>query len=73
MRGWLESETVRHLGAALLYWLLAWTSLGLVTDVWDWRSLAGGALSIVIPVVQRIAKPDLIAPVAWLNRRNPTP
>lgn len=73
MRSWTESLTVRHLAAALLYWALTWTSLGLATGTWDWRTLAGGALSIVIPVVQRLVKPDLVAPLDILNRRNPKP
>lgn len=71
MRGWRSSATIRHLGFALLYWGLTWVSVSIATDAWDWKYLAAGALSILIPAVQRLAGPDLIAPLDVLNRRNP--
>ena len=73
MRNWLDSATVRHLGAALLLNVLTWCLLSLGTDVWDWKALVASSISILIPFVRRIAQPDLVAPVAALNARNPQP
>ena len=73
MRSWLDSATLKHLAYALLYWLLTWASVSLASGVWDWKYLAAGALSILIPAVQRLAQPDLVAPLASLNRGNPKP
>jgi len=73
VRDWLDSATIKHLSYALVYWLLTWASLSLATDAWDWKYLLAGVLSIVIPVFQRLAAPDLRAPLDALNTRNPKP
>lgn len=73
MRDWLDSATIKHLSYALVYWLLTWASLSLATDAWDWKYLLAGVLSIVIPVFQRLAAPDLKTGVPMLDSRNPKP
>lgn len=73
MRSWLDSATVRHLGAALLLNVLTWALLGLGTNVWDWRALAASSISILIPFVRRVAQPDLQTGVPMLDSRNPRP
>ena len=73
MRDWLDSATIKHLSYALVYWLLTWASVSLDAGKWDWKYLAAGALSILIPAFQRLAKPDLVAPIDALNTRNPKP
>jgi hypothetical protein len=73
VRNWLDSATIKHLSYALVYWALTWASVSLATDRWDWKYLAAGALSILIPAFQRLSQPDLVAPIDALNKRNPTP
>lgn len=73
MRDWLASNTIRHLGAALVLNVLTWALLALETDVWDWKALAASSIAILIPFVRRLAQPDLDAPISILNRSNPQP
>lgn len=73
MKGWLDSNTIRHLTAALLLNVLGWALLALGTDVWDWKALAASSIAILVPFVRRLAQPDLDAPIAALNLRNPKP
>lgn len=73
MRGWLDSNTIRHLTAALLLNVLTWTLLSLGENAWDWKALAASTIAILVPFVRRLAQPDLDAPVSLLNTRNPKP
>ncbi len=73
MRSWLDSATIRHLSAALALNILTWALLSLGTDFWDWKALAASSISILIPFVRRLAQPDIEAPIALLNTRNPQP
>lgn len=70
MRGWLDSNTVRHLTGALVLNVLTWTLLALGTNVWDWKALAASTIAILIPFVRRIAQPDLQTGVTILDRGN---
>ena len=73
MRNWLDSNTIRHLTAALLLNVLTWALLALGTDVWDWEALAASSIAILIPFVRRLAQPDLDAPISILNSHNQRP
>ena len=73
MRSWLDSTTIRHLVAAFLLNLLGWAMLSLNSDLWDWKQLVATTIAILIPFVRRLAQPDLVAPIASLNRGNPKP
>lgn len=70
---WLDSNTVRSLAGAELLLVLQWLTVALATDRWDWRALALGTIAILVPLVKRLADPDVVAPVAVLNRGNATP
>ena len=73
MRNWLDSNTIRHLTAALLLNVLGWAMLSLNSGAWDWEALAASSIAILVPFVRRLLQPDLDAPVEILNLRNPRP
>lgn len=70
---WLDSNTVRSLLFSMAFVLLGWATIGLTTGAWDWQMLGVSELGILTPFVKRLADPDVIAPFAFLNARNPRP
>lgn len=65
---WLSSNAVKALLWSALYVLLTWTALHLGDGVWNWKDLASAELALLIQFVQQLKRPDIEAPVGFLNK-----
>lgn len=73
MRSWLSSNTIRYLLLTWLGALLLQLVPMLQAHAIDWWALGAQAVATLAGVLVRMAQPDINAPVATLNRRNPQP
>ena len=75
LKSWRESKTIQSLAAALMIHTLVWINMQLSVTPFtlanlDWKYLVGGVIAILVPVVKRLADPDIVSGVKLLDKDN---
>jgi len=71
VKAWLDSDAIRYLFFTWLASFIAQLASMLENPPVNWRTLGIQALIALGGVLLRMSKPDVVAPIAALNRQNP--